>query len=92
MTRSLCTQIDGQRHVVRLQRRLQCGQHHTGLACHNVGVLVDGQDAIHARQREDNLVKHGHGAAHEARVAALRNDGQFARVAVLRVREECVRE
>jgi hypothetical protein len=41
------------------------------------------EHAVHARQRDDDLVVHGHAAAHETRVATLRHDGQRVRVAVL---------
>lgn len=58
-------------------------EHDASVGDEDAGDVVEAADLGHARHAQHNLVKYGHGAADEARVAALRHDRQHVLAAVL---------
>ena len=79
---ALGAQVERHHERMRAQVLVKVLEDAAALAAHDVRVRVDGEDAIEALGRDDQLVVDGHTAAHEARVAALRTHGETLLVAV----------
>ena len=75
-------EVERDGHVARVERGLEVLEHAPRLGDARAGVGVDGEDLVHARQPEHDLVVRRHRAADEAGVAALGDDREAARVAV----------
>src|SRR5690242_11911053 len=69
--------------VVLLEIVVRHLQYDTGIRNQNTRHIVERAYLVHLRHVDDNLVEHGYRTAHQARVPALRHDGQTVLVAVL---------
>ena len=83
LTRAFCAQVERRLYVVFFNVLLEILQNDAGLCCDDIALFVEVENFVHFFHRNDDLVVDRDAPAHEARVPALRHDGQIMRVAVL---------